>query len=85
MAGRGSTAWIGRHGVSCLLRFQHRLRIWGRRHGQNRFGEKRGRVRLSRLLCPEVVTRDDGMCESQESGDRPRFSERARKCGSQMN
>jgi len=69
VAGWGSIAWIGRHGGSCLLRYQHRLRIWGRRHGQNGFGEKRGRVRLSRLICPKVVSgmvRESGKRKSAE-------------------
>ena len=56
VAGRGSTAWIGRHGGCCLLRYQLHLRMWGRRHGQNGYGEKRGRARLSRLICPEVLS-----------------------------
>ena len=54
---------------SCLLRYQHRLRIWGSRHGQNGFGEKRGRVRLSRLICPKVVSgmvRESGKRKSAE-------------------
>ena len=83
MAGRGSIAWVGRHGVCCLLRYWHRLRIWGwgRRHGQDGLAEKRGRVRLSRLSGsdPELVS--DMVRESGEQKS-PRFSERVRKCGS---
>jgi len=49
VAGLGSAAWIGRHGGSCLLGYQHLLCIWVRIHGQNGLGEKHGRVSLSRL------------------------------------
>jgi len=41
-------------GDYCFLKYQHRLRIRGRIHGKNGFGEKSGRVRLSRLSSRRI-------------------------------
>ena len=51
----------------------------GRDFEQNGFGEKRGMVKLNRLS--EAATKWVSRI-GRESGNRPRFSERARDCGS---